>query len=115
MRRRGLLSRRARLPASVAGVTWDDTAAILHGWRGRRVVIVPFLLPGISLTPFAGPLVVEEPKAGVLRVRVEPDAEPYISLFRATFLEAGWVPGREDDGLTIVQGGTRVDVFVDRG
>jgi hypothetical protein len=26
-------------------VTWDDAAAILRGWQGRRVVIVPFLLP----------------------------------------------------------------------
>ncbi|HEV2999947.1 MAG TPA: hypothetical protein VGW75_04325 [Solirubrobacteraceae bacterium] len=94
-------------------MTWDDAAAILRGWRGRQVVIVPFLLPGISLTPFAGPLVVDEPKPGVLRVRVEPHAEPYISLFRATFLEAGWVAGRDERGLTIVQGGTRVDVFVD--
>ena len=94
-------------------MSWEDAAAVLLRWQGRHVVIVPFLLPGISLTPFAGPLVVEEPKAGVLRVRVDPHAEPYISLFRATFLEAGWVAGREDRGLTIVQGGTRVDVFVD--
>ena len=94
-------------------MSWDDVAAVLRGWQGRSVVIVPFLLPGISLTPFAGPLVVEEPKVGVLRVRVEPHAEPYISLFRATFLEGGWVAGREERGLTIVQGGTRVDVFVD--
>ncbi len=94
-------------------MTWDDAAEVLRSWRGRGVVIVPFLLPGISLTPFAGPLVVEEPKAGVLRVRVEPDDEPYISLFRATFLEGGWVAGREDSGLSIMQGGTRVDVFVD--
>ena len=94
-------------------MTWDDAIAVLRGWEGRGVVIVPFLLPGISLTPFAGPLAAEEPKSGVFRLRVEPDREPYISLFRATFLEAGWVPGQEDRGLSIVQGGTRVDVFVD--
>ena len=94
-------------------MTWDDAAEILRSWQGRGVVIVPFLLPGISLTPFAGPLVVEEPKAGVLRVRVEPHDEPYISLFRATFLEGRWVAGREESGLSIIQGGTRVDVFVD--
>jgi hypothetical protein len=94
-------------------VSWDEAAALLRSWAGRRVVIVPFLLPGISLTPFDGPLVVEDPKDGVLRVRVEPHAEPYISLFRATFLEAGWVAGREERGLSIVQGGTRVDVFVE--
>ncbi|HEX2088049.1 MAG TPA: hypothetical protein VHF89_20345 [Solirubrobacteraceae bacterium] len=96
-------------------MTWDEAVGILRGWEGQAVVIVPFLLPGISLSPFAGPLVVEEPKAGVLRVRVDPHQEPYISLFRATFLEAGWVEGREEQGLSVVQGGTRVDVFVDGG
>jgi hypothetical protein len=94
-------------------VNWDDVIAVLRGWEGDGVVIVPFLLPGISLTPFAGPLAVEEPKDGVVRIRVEPDEEPYISLFRATFIEAGWVAGREQRGLSVVQGGTRVDVFVD--
>ena len=87
--------------------------AVLRGWEGRDVVIVPILDPGISLTPFAGPLALAEPKQGVLRVRVQPDGEPYISLFRATFISAEWVAGREDRGLSIVQGGTRVDVFVD--
>ena len=96
-------------------MTWDDAAAILRSWVGRGVVIVPFLEPGISLTPFAGPLAVTEPRAGVLRMRVEPEDEPYISLFRATFLEAGWVSGREEQGLSVVQGGRRVDVFVDGG
>lgn len=77
------------------------------------MVIVPILDPGISLTPFSGPLAVSEPRAGVVRMRVEPHEEPYISLFRATFISAGWVPGREDQGLSVVQGGTRVDVFVE--
>lgn len=94
-------------------MTWEEAAAVLRGWQGRGVVIVPFLLPGISLTPFDGPLVVEEPKRGTLRVRVEPHEEPYISLFRATFLSADWVVGREEQGLSIMQGGTRVDVFVE--
>ncbi len=94
-------------------MNWDDAVAVLREWEGRDVVIVPILDPGISLTPFAGPLAVTEPKAGVLRLRVEPHEEPYISLFRATFLAAGWVAGREESGLSIMQGGTRVDVFVD--
>jgi hypothetical protein len=94
-------------------VNWDDAVDVLRGWEGRGVVIVPILEPGISLTPFTGPLVLAEPKAGVLRVRVDPHDEPYISLFRATFLEAGWVAGREDRGLSVLQGGTRVDVFLD--
>lgn len=94
-------------------MNWDDATAVLRGWESRRVVIVPFLLPGISLTPFAGPLAVSEPRPGQLRLRVEPHDEPYISLFRATFLEAGWVAGQKERGLFVVQGGTRVDVFVD--
>jgi hypothetical protein len=94
-------------------VNWDDAVEVLRGWAGRGVVIVPILDPGISLTPFSGALALEEPKAGVVRMRVQPHEEPYISLFRATFIEAGWVTGREDRGLSVVQGGTRVDVFVD--
>ena len=94
-------------------MSWEEAVAVLRGWEGRAAVIVPFLLPGISLTPFSGPLAVEDFKGGVIRLRVGSDAEPYISLFRATFIEAGWVAGREEQGLTIVQGGTRVDVFVD--
>ena len=94
-------------------MTWEDAVAVLRGWEGRDVVIVPILDPGISLTPFAGPLAVDEPKGGIVRIRTDPHYEPYISLFRATFLEAGWVAGREDQGLSVVQGGARVDVFVD--
>ena len=94
-------------------MTWEEAVAVLREWEGRRALVVPFLLPGISLTPFSGVLSLDDPKDGVLRLRVGPDAEPYISLFRATFLEAGWVAGRESRGLSIVQGGTRVDVFLD--
>lgn len=94
-------------------MSWDEAVAILRRWEGRGALVVPFLLPGISLTPFAGVLALEEPKAGVLRLRLGPEPEPYISLFRATFLEAGWVAGREETGLSVLQGGTRVDVFLD--
>jgi hypothetical protein len=94
-------------------VTWDEAVSVLRSWSGRGAVVVPFLLPGISLTPFLGELGVEEVRPGVLRLRVGPFDEPYISLFRATFLDAGWVAGREEQGLSIMQGGTRVDVFLD--
>ncbi len=94
-------------------MNWDDAVTVLRAWEGRDVVIVPILDPGISLTPFSGPLSVAEPKGGVLRLRVEPHEEPYISLFRATFIAAGWVTGREEQGLSVVQGGTRVDVHLD--
>ena len=63
-------------------MTWDDASSVLQRWAGSPVVIVPFLLPGISLTPFAGPLVVSEPRSGVLRVRVEPDEEPVVEPVR---------------------------------
>ena len=96
-------------------MSWDDAVAILRDWEGRAALVVPFLLPGISLSPFAGTLQLEEPKAGVLRLRLGPEPEPYISLFRATFIEARWVEGREERGLSVVQGGTRVDVFLDAG
>ena len=94
-------------------MTWDEAVEVLRGWQGRGVVIVPILEPGISLTPFSGELVVAEPKNGVVRVSAGPYSEPYISLFRSTFIEAGWVPGRQEHGLSVVQGGTRVDVFLD--
>ena len=94
-------------------MNWDDAVAVLREWEGRDVVIVPILDPGISLTPFSGPLSVDEPKGGVVRIRTDPHYEPYISLFRATFLSAEWVPGRDERGLSVVQGGTRVDVHLD--
>ncbi len=94
-------------------MTWDEAVGVLRVWEGRRALVVPFLLPGISLTPFSGVLALDDPKDGVLRMRLGPEPEPYISLFRATFLEAGWVAGRDERALSVVQGGTRVDVFLD--
>lgn len=88
---------------------------MLRAWEGRRVVAVPILEPGISLAPMHGVLSLEEPKDGVLRLRTASEPEPYISLFRATFISAAWVAGREERGLSLVQGGTRVDVFLDAG
>ena len=88
---------------------------MLRGWAGRPAVIVPILEPGISLTPMQGVLAVDDARNGVLRIRVGDEPEPFVSLFRATFLEAGWVPSREDRGLSLVQGGTRVDVFLNEG
>ena len=82
---------------------------VLHGWAGREVVLVPFLAPGISLEPAEGALALDEPRRGLIRAHV---AERTVALPRATFIEAGWVPGQEDVGLSVVQGGTRVDVFV---
>ena len=85
---------------------------VLLEWEGRDVLVVPFLEPGISLEPLRGALKLEHPKKGLVRLRFP---EMAIALPKATFIEAGWVPGQEDVGLSVVQGGTRVDVFLDRG
>ncbi len=83
---------------------------VLLEWEGRRVLVVPFLSPGISLEPVAGELRLEHPRKGVVRLRFP---EMGIALPKATFIEADWVPGREEAGLSVVQGGARVDVFLD--
>jgi hypothetical protein len=83
---------------------------VLLEWEGREVLVVPFLEPGISLEPLSGPLTLEHPKKGLVRLRFP---EMGIALPKATFIEAGWVPGNEETGLSVVQGGTRVDVFLD--
>jgi len=83
---------------------------VLLEWEGRDVVVVPFLGPGISLEPLAGTLKLEHPRRGVVCLRFD---SMTIALPKATFIEAGWVPGREDNGLSVVQGAARVDVFLD--
>ena len=84
---------------------------VLHGWAGQDVVLVPFLEPGISLEPSEGPLQLDEPRRGVVRLHVGVT----VALPRATFIEADWVAGQEERGLSVVQGGTRVDVFLKDG
>jgi len=83
---------------------------VLAEWGGREVIVVPFMGPGMSLRQLAGPLSLEQPSPAVVRLRFP---EMAIALPRATFLEAGWVAGQEGRGLSIVQGGARVDVFLD--
>jgi hypothetical protein len=91
---------------------WDQAMAVLAEWGGRDVIVVPFIGPGLSLRQLAGPLDLEQPAAGVVRLRFPGMA---IALPRATFIEAGWITGQEDRGLSVVQGGARVDVFLDGG
>lgn len=85
---------------------------VLLEWEGRHVVVVPFLSPGLSLEPLTGELKLEHPRKGVVRIRLPSMG---IALPKATFIEAGWVPGNEEIGLSVVQGGARVDVFLDGG
>ena len=95
----------------------DHAAAIgaLAKWTGRPVLVVAFLAPGFSLRPMAGVLALEEDDRGVARAVVTPPSgEPTsIALPEGLFHEAGWVPGHEHRGLSVVQGATRVDVFLD--
>jgi hypothetical protein len=89
---------------------WEDAMAVLDGWGGRDVVVIPYLQPGISLTPVVARLRLERQGPGAVRLAIPGLA---IVLRRATFIEAGWVPGQEQRGLSVVQGGARVDVFLD--
>ncbi len=52
------------------------------------------------------------PDARVPVATIEPEGTR-IAFPRATFHEAGWVAGREDRALSVTQGATRVDVFLD--
>jgi hypothetical protein len=82
---------------------------VLRGWDGKPVVLVPFLGPGISLEPASGALRFEVARRGLVRLHVGIT----VALPSATFIEADWVPGQEERGLSIVQGAARVDVFLD--
>jgi hypothetical protein len=88
---------------------WEEAMAVLAEWGGREVIVVPFIGPGMALRQLTGPLAVEQPSRGVVRLRFD---EMAIALPRATFLDAGWVAGQEGRGLSVVQGGARVDVFL---
>ena len=92
-------------------MTWDEAVGVLRAWAGRQVIVVAILEPGISLAPYSGPLAVEDDSEGVVRVRAGDEGAP-IAVRRATFIEAGWVPGQDERGLSFVQGGVRVDVFL---
>lgn len=83
---------------------------VLRAWSGRDVVVVAYLSPGLSLAPVRAPLVLAEDGGTVVRLDVP--GLP-VALRRSTFIEADWVPGQEERGLAVTQGGTRVDVFLD--
>jgi hypothetical protein len=89
---------------------WEEAMAVLAEWGGREVIVVPFIGPGMALRQLTGPLTVEQPSRGVVRLRF-PDMA--IALPRATFLDADWVAGQDGRGLSILQGAARVDIFLD--
>jgi hypothetical protein len=72
--------------------------------------VVPILGPGISLAPTRGELRVDDEDRRVVRAHV---GELTVALPRATFLEASWVPGREERSLSVVQGAARIDVHLE--
>jgi hypothetical protein len=94
---------------------YEEAMDVLRSWEGRTVMIVAFVEPGVSLRPFVGELVVEDAGHGMLRGVVSENGGPPVRIAfpSGTFHEASWVPGHEDSGLSVVQGATRVDIFVE--
>ncbi len=94
---------------------YDEAMAVLTGWEGRTVLVVAFMDPGVSLRPFAGRLSLSDDGHGILRAAITPEegAPVRIAFPSGTFHEAEWVPGLEGCGLSIEQGTTRVDVFLE--
>ncbi len=91
---------------------YDQAMEVLRRWGGRRVTVVAFVEPGVSLHPFGGQLAFDEDDRRIARAVIEPPGTR-IAFPRATFHQAEWVAGQEDRGLSVVQGATRVDVFVE--
>ena len=94
---------------------YDEAMAVLIGWEGRMVMVVAFLEPGVSLTPFTGRLTCEDEGPGMVRACIEQAHRPPIRIAfpSGTFHDAEWVPGMEERGLSVEQGATRVDVFLE--
>jgi hypothetical protein len=95
---------------------YDDAMAILCSWEGRDVLVIAFVEPGVSLRPFGGILSVTDDGHGMLHAEVSPGPGTQvvrIAFPSGLFHDAEWVPGMEDRGLSIEQGATRVDVFLE--
>jgi hypothetical protein len=88
---------------------------VLAGWDGRLVLVVAFIEPGFSLRPFEGRLAVEPGDHGIVRaaIHAEDGDAQRIAFPVGLFHEAGWVPGHDRRALSVVQGATRVDVFLE--
>ena len=93
-------------------VGYEEAMDVLRGWSGRWVTVIAFVEPGVSLRPIGGFLAYEEGGGRTLRARIEPGGTK-IAFPAGTFHGAGWVTGQEGRGLSIEQGATRVDVFVE--
>lgn len=93
---------------------YDDAMGVLIGWEAREVLVVAYLEPGVSLRPIAGTISLDDDGRVVRATITAPDRDPVrIAFPAATFHDAEWVAGMEDRGLSIEQGATRVDVFLE--
>jgi hypothetical protein len=93
---------------------YEEAIEVLRRWHGRQVTVVAFVEPGVSLRPFAGELATRDAGGRTVQAAVDTgDREVRIAFPAATFHEASWVPGQEEVGISVVQGATRVDVFVE--
>jgi hypothetical protein len=91
---------------------YEEAMDVLRGWSGRWVTVVAFVEPGVSLRPLSGFLSCEEGEHRTLRAAINPPGTRIV--FPAgTFHSSDWVEGLEGRGLSVEQGATRVDVFVD--
>jgi hypothetical protein len=97
----------------MAAVDYEDAMDVLRGWDGREVTVIAFVEPGVSLHPLGGVMSCEDGDRHVeLRMLLEP-AGTRITFPEATYHQGHWVPGRIGQGLSITQGATRVDVFLE--
>ena len=95
---------------------YDDAMGILCSWEGRDVLVVAFVEPGVSLRPFEGILSVTDGDHGILHAEISPGPDTQsvrLAFPSGLFHDAEWVPGMEGRGLSIEQGATRVDVFLE--
>jgi hypothetical protein len=93
-------------------VGYEEAMDVLRGWSGKWVTVVAFVEPGVSLWPLTGFLNCEDGAHHTLRATIEPKGTRIAFPF-GTFHGAGWIPGQEGRGLSVEQGATRVDVFLD--
>ena len=95
---------------------YEDAMDILYGWQGHDVLVVAFVEPGVSLRPFGGILTITDDDHGLLHAEISPGPDTQavrIAFPSGLFHDAQWVPGMEERGLSIEQGATRVDVFLE--
>jgi hypothetical protein len=91
---------------------YEEAMDVLRGWSGRWVTVIAFVEPGVSLRPLSGFLSCEDGAGHIMRAAIRPPGTR-IAFPIGTFHSAAWVSGQEGRGLSVEQGATRVDVFVD--